>query len=193
MKKFFSFLVLVLMAITTVNAQSIKDEVAKSQERAEKLQKLCDGFTTFGNAGIDGYGNSVKAAAFYAIENTNKLQNLYKREIGETKDGVQDVTIKKPSLDEWLTLSETILKEGDKIQEAVDKAKDAAEGAKNMAQEAASIKNPMKAPKAMKNAKAASAVVEFGNAATPILLEESAAQAKAIGEIINTLKSGGNL
>ena len=51
----------------------------------------------------------------------------------------------------------------------------------------------MKLAKAAKTAKAASAVVEFGNAATPILLEESAAQAKAIGEIINTLKSGGNL
>ena len=51
----------------------------------------------------------------------------------------------------------------------------------------------MKAAKAAKGAKAASAILEFGNSATPILLEESAAQAKAVQEIIKTLKSGGNL
>lgn len=193
MKKIFSFLVIALMAISVANAQSMKEQVTKSVERAEKLQKLCEGYKACGNAGIDGYGNSIKEAAIFAIANSEQLENFYKREIGESKDGVQDVTIKKPSLEDWITLSTTIAGEGAKIKEAVDKAKDAAEGAKNMAQEAASIKNPMKAPKAMKNAKAASAVVEFGNAATPILLEESAAQAKAIGEIINTLKSGGNL
>ena len=181
------------MAISVANAQSMKEQVTKSVERAEKLQKLCEGYKACGNAGIDGYGNSIKEAAIFAIANSEQLENFYKREIGESKDGVQDVTIKKPSLEDWITLSTTIAGEGAKIKEAVDKAKDAAEGAKNIAQEAASIKNPMKAPKAMKNAKAASAVVEFGNAATPILLEESAAQAKAIGEIINTLKSGGNL
>ena len=193
MKKLFSFLVIALMAISVANAQSMKEQVTKSVERAEKLQKLCEGYKACGNAGIDGYGNSIKEAAIFAIANSEQLEDFYKREIGESKDGVQDVTIKKPSLEDWITLSTTIAGEGAKIKEAVDKAKDAAEGAKNMAQEAASIKNPMKAPKAMKNAKAASAVVEFGNAATPILLEESAAQAKAIGEIINTLKSGGNL
>lgn len=193
MKKLFSFLVIAFMAITTANAQSVKDQLTKSQERAEKLQKLCDGYNTCGNAGIDGYGNSVKEAAIFAIANSEQLENFYKREIGESKDGVQDVTIKKPSLEEWIELSTTIAGEGTKIKEATEKAKDAAEAAKNLAQEASSIKNPMKLAKAAKSAKAASAVVEFGNAATPILLEESAAQAKAIGEIINTLKSGGNL
>ena len=51
----------------------------------------------------------------------------------------------------------------------------------------------MKAVKLAKAAKAAAAVIEFGNAATPILLEESAAQVKAVQQIIETLKSGGNL
>lgn len=193
MKKIFSFLVLVLMAITTVNAQSIKDEVAKSQERAVKLQKLCEEYNACGNAGIDGYGNSIKEAAIFAIANSEQLENFYKREIGESKDGVQDVTIKKPSLDEWVALSATIAGESAKIKEAVDKAQGAVEESKNMAQEVASTKNPMKLAKATKKAKAASAIIEFGNAATHILMEESAAQVKAIGEIINTLKSGGNL
>lgn len=51
----------------------------------------------------------------------------------------------------------------------------------------------MKAAKAAKTAKAATAVVEFGNTATPILVEESAAQVKAVNTIIETLKSGKNL
>ena len=54
-------------------------------------------------------------------------------------------------------------------------------------------KNPMKATKAAKTAKAATAVVEFGNTATQILVEESAAQVKAVNTIIETLKSGKNL
>ena len=118
---------------------------------------------------------------------------MYKRQIGETQDGVTDVTITKPTLEEWITFATTVAGEGASIKAAVDKAKDAGEAAKNMAQGATSEKNPMKAAKAAKTAKAAAAVIEFGNAATPILVEESAAQVKAVQEIIETLKSGKNL
>lgn len=193
MKKFFSILVIALMAISSVSAQSIKDEVAKSQERAARLQALCNDFKACGNGNIDGYGNSIKEAAAFAIMNSEQLENLYKREIGETKDGVQDVTITKPSLTDWATLATTVAGEGAKIKEAVDKAKNAGEEAKNLSTEATSVKNPLKAAKAAKTAKAATAVIEFGNLATPILMEESAAQVKAIDEIIKTLKSGKNL
>ena len=51
----------------------------------------------------------------------------------------------------------------------------------------------MKAAKAVKIAKAATAVVTFGTKAAPILAEESAAQAKAVKQIIDMLKSGKNL
>ena len=52
---------------------------------------------------------------------------------------------------------------------------------------------PAKTAKTAKAAKAAAAVIEFGNAATPILVEESTLQAKAVQQIIETLKSGKNL
>ncbi|MGN1219481.1 MAG: hypothetical protein ACI4TU_00900, partial [Candidatus Cryptobacteroides sp.] len=110
-----------------------------------------------------------------------------------TQDGVTDVTVTKPTLDEWVTFAATVAGEAASIKEATDKVQAAGNEAKTMSENAAKEKNPMKAGKAAKQAKAAAAVVSFGNEATPILLEESAAQAKAVKEIIDTLKSGKNL
>lgn len=180
------------MMVCSVNAQ-IKNDIQKSKERATKLQALCNDYKESGNANVDGFGDAVKKAAILAINNSTQLENMYKRQIGETKDGVTDVTITKPALDEWVTLAGTIAGEALSIKEATDKLEAATNEAKNMTEEASNQKNPMKAAKAVKKAKAAAAVVEFGNSATAILIEESAAQAKAIKEIIETLKSGKNL
>ena len=184
-----------LMSVVMVQAQT-KDEIANSQRRAQNLQTLCDEYskkkeTGLGN--VDGYGKSVYEAALLAIANSAQLENLYKRQIGETTDGVTDVTIKKPTLEEWISLATTITGEGAAVKEAVDKVNGAADEAKTQTETASKEKNPMKAAKLAKAAKAAAAVIEFGNAATPILLEESAAQVKAVQQIIETLKSGGNL
>lgn len=174
-------------------AAAIKTAIQKSQERAENLQKLCADYKTTGNANVDGYGDAVKNAAVLAIANSEQLENLYKRQIGETEDGVTDVTIKKPTLEEWVALSTTIAGEGASIKAATDKAQAAANEAKTMSESATKEKNPMKAGKAAKTAKAAAAVVEFGNSATVILAEESASQVKTVKEIIEMLKSGKNL
>lgn len=192
MKKFFLMAVSILMLSFSANAQ-IKDDIQKSKERAEKLQLLCNDYKTSGNANVDGYGNAVKDAAVLAIANSVQLENMYKRQIGETSDGVTDVTVTKPSLDEWVTFAATVAGEAASIKLATDKVKDAADEAKSMAESASKERNPMKAAKSVKTAKAAAAVVEFGNVATPILLEESAAQVKAVNSIIETIKSGKNL
>ena len=181
-----------LATVCTMNAQ-VAETIQKSKERAEKLQKLCDGYKTCGNGNIDGYGDAVKGAAVFAIENSVQLENMYKRQIGEAVDGVTDVTVTKPTLDEWVTFATTVFGEGAKLKEATDKAKAAGEEAKTIAENAKNEKNPMKAGKAAKMAKGAAAVVTFGNEATVILGEETAAQAKAVNEIIETLKSGKNL
>lgn len=181
------------MSFVFVNAQSIKEEITLSHERVERLQRLCDGYQPCGNSNIDGYGDAIKDAAIYSIANSLQLENFYKRQVGEPVDGVQDVTVTKPTLEDWNNLSLTIAGEGTKIKEATDKAKSAGVEASKIAQGVASEKNPMKAAKAAKASKTAAAVVQFGSDATPILLEESAAQLKAIGEIIKTLQSGDNL
>lgn len=194
MKKIF-LMAVALMSMVALQAQT-KEEIAKSRERAEKLQTLCDGYKkqkSCGNAQIDSYGQSMYDAAVMAIANSVQLENFYCRQIGETKDGVTDVTIEKPSLEDWVQLGATVTAEGVSVKNAVDKVGDASKEAKSIAESATAEKNPAKAAKAAKTAKAATAVVEFGNAATPILLEESAAQAKAVKEIIETLKSGKNL
>ena len=191
MKKLF-LLAVALFMVCVANAQ-MKEQIQKSHARAAKLQALCDDYKACGNAGIDGYGNEMKNAAVCAIATSVNLEGMYKRQIGVTEDGVTDVTIKKPTLDEWVALGATIAGEAASVKAATDKAKDAGEEAKRLANEATATKNPMKAAKAAKTAKAATAVIEFGNIATPILLEETAAQAKAVNEIISILKSGKNL
>lgn len=194
MKKIF-LMAVALMSMVALQAQT-KEEIAKSRERAENLQKLCDGYKkqkSCGNVQIDSYGQSMYDAAVMAIANSVQLENFYYRQIGETKDGVTDVTIEKPSLEDWVQLGATVTAEGVSVKNAVDKVGDASKEAKSIAESATAEKNPAKAAKAAKTAKAATAVVEFGNAATPILLEESAAQAKAVKEIIDTLQSGKNL
>lgn len=191
MKKFLT--VAIAMFVTCVMNAQVKEQIQQSKDRSAKLEALCKDYKPCGNANIDGYGDAVKNAALFAIANSVQLEDMYKRQIGETKEGVTDVTITKPTLEEWVTFATTIAGEGASIKAAVDKAKDAGEEAKEMAKDAESLKNPMKAAKAVKTAKAATAVVEFGNAATPILMEESAAQVKAVQEIIETLKSGKNI
>lgn len=186
-------MVAIAMFVTSVMNAQVKDQIQQSKERSAKLEALCKDYKTCGNANIDGYGNEVKNAATLAMANSVQLENMYKRQIGETIDGVTDVIITKPTLEEWVTFASTVAGEGASVKTAVDKAKNAGEEAKNMAQSATSEKNPLKAAKAAKTAKAAAAVIEFGNAATPILMEESAAQVKAVQEIIETLKSGKNL
>lgn len=185
-------LVLAMFAVSTMNGQ-IADQIKQSRDRAAKLQVLIKDHKTCGDAQIDAFGNDLKNAAVLAITNSELLENLYKREIGQSADGVQDVTVKKPTLKDWEELAESVANEGLSIKNAVDKAKGAAEGAKNLAQSAASEKNPMKIAKLAKKSKAATAVIEFGNAATPILMEESVAQVKAVAEIIKNLKAGNNL
>lgn len=186
-------MVAIAMFVTCVMNAQVKDQIQQSKERAAKLEALNKDYKTCGNANIDGYGDAVKAAAVLAIANSVKLENMYKRQVGETVDGVTDVTATKPTLEDWAELAATVAGEAVSIKTAVDKAKAAGEEAKKMAQEAASVKNPMKAAKLVKTAKGATAVVEYGTAATPILVEESAAQVKAVQEIIETLKSGKNL
>lgn len=192
MKKIFFIAISMMLMIGTASAQ-IKEDVQKSQVRATELQKLCDDYKTCGNGNIDDYGNAVKAAAIFAISNSKQLETLYQRQIGETKDGVTDVTIKKPTLTEWSNLATTVAGETLSIKTATDKAQAAVEEAKDISEMATKEKNPMKVAKAATHAKLASAIVSFGNEATPILLDESAAQAKAIKSIIDTLKSGKNL
>lgn len=185
MKKLLLALSAALLIGSAASAQTLSEQIAASKDRCENLQKLCDNYKRSGNANVDGFGDAVNAAAVMAIANSAQLEDMYKRQIGSTEDGVTDVTIVKPTLDEWIAFGTTVAGESIAIKTASDKSQ-------AVADEVAKL-SKSKSPKAIKTAKAAKDVSAFGTEALKILGEESVAQAAAVKQIIETLKSGGNL
>lgn len=185
MKKIFISL-LVLFTVSLVNAQEaneqvdVKAQIAKSEKRCAELTDLCEKLKKeSGNEEVDDYAAAVVVAATASMVNSENLENFYYREIGETKDGVTDMNIKKPTLEEWITLGAGIAAEATSISAASNKTEAAVKAAKSQ-------KNPMKAAKIMKHC-------ETSTKALKILTEESVESAKAVNQIIETLKSGKNL
>lgn len=178
MKKAILMIATILVAASAF-AQT-KEDINASVERAKKLSELCAKFPKASGASeVDAYANAVLVAAKAAIANSEQLENFYYRVIGETKDGVTDVTIVKPSLEDIMALSETIAEEGIAVADATKLAEGAAKKVKV-------TKNPIQAAKLVP-------MTKFTADATPILAEESAAQAKAIAAMVETAKSAANL
>lgn len=181
MKKMILALVVLFMATTlnVVNAQT-REEMKASQERMEKLAKLCQKDQKSTGVGeVDSYVKNVRDAAILSMATTEQLHGLYYRQIGETKDGVQDVTIKKPTVEELTVLSVTIVAQGVAIKDAGASAEQAMAASKSQ-------KNPMKVAKI-------TTALAFTKDAYPVLMEESVAQAKAIAQMIETAKTATNL
>ncbi len=178
MKKVILMIATILVAASAL-AQT-KEDISASVERAKKLSELCAKFPkSSGVSEVDAYAKAVLVAAQAAVANSEQLENFYYRVIGETKDGVTDVTIVKPSLEDIMTLSTTIASEGIAVAEATKLAEGAAKKAK-------ATKNPIQAAKL-------APMTKFTADVTPILAEESAAQAKAIAAMVETAKSATNL
>lgn len=181
MKKLLLVFVTIFMVagLNVANAQT-KDEMKASQERMEKLAKLCQKEPkSTGVADVDMYVRKVYDSAILSMATTEQLQNLYYRSIGETKDGVTDVNVKKPTIDELTTLSATIAAQAITVKDAATIADKALAASKSQ-------KNPMKAAKI-------ATVLGFTTDAYPVIVEESAAQTKAIAAMIETAKTAKNL
>ena len=176
MKKIITLSV-ILFGIIFANAQT-KEEINQSQERNEKIIKLETPKST-SITSLDDLTSSVGAAALESTNITPLLQNLYFRSIGETKDGVADVTIKKPSLEECKELAARILKQTEKIKQISSLIP-------SVTNETSSVKNPLKLPKILSS-------LNYAKTAISLLGEESIFQAKAIKSIINTISTGNNL
>lgn len=194
MKKNLLFVICAFFA-SLVNAQTVKERLTKSEEHMKNLKTLVDNYPNkdCGIETVDGVGQNVYNAALAAVSSSAQLDSLYYRQIGQTKDGVTDVTIKKPSMEEWMNLLSTATAEVTSLKQVADNINGAGDEAKNIAEQAKNTKNPLKAGKMVKMAKAAIVIMEFANKATPILTEETANQVSAINTIIETLKSGKNL
>ena len=173
---------------------NLKDFVSQSEQNKAKLQAYVDTYktTTTGNADVDKFAKSVLVAAESAITNSDSLKSFYYREIGETVDGVTDVTVHKPTLEQWGALSLGITQESASVAEATKGAEDAAKAVTKMSDDVKNAKGKDKIA-ATKNLKTVTKFVDESKTALSVLAEESAGQTKAVGQIISTLKSGKNL
>lgn len=170
---------LLVMSVSFCFGQS-KADIKASIDRCAKLEKLCSKQPKqTGVADVDTYVQGVYKAAITSTASSAQLRDLYYRQIGETKDGVTDVNIKKPTVEELVALGATLTAEGVSIAEA-------AKGAEAATKATSTNKNPMKA------AKIASALA-FTKDAYPVLLEESKAKIAAIKQMIETAKTAKNL
>lgn len=180
MKRFlFVTAALLAMSVSFCFGQS-KEDIKASIDRCAKLEKLCSKQPKqTGVPDVDTYVQGVYNAAISSAASSALLQDLYYRQIGETKDGVTDVSIKKPTVEELVALGTTLTAEGVSIAEA-------GKGAATATKASSTNKNPMKA------AKIASALA-FTKDAYPVLLEESKAKVAAIKQMIETAKTAKNL
>lgn len=166
-----------LVCAAGVSAQTA-EEIQASKERAEKLEKLVQPK----NCGLEKIDELTSAAGLVATESvqiTPLLQGLYYRSIGQTEDGVTDVTVKKPTLEELMELSARIKRQADAVAETAKLVPEASK-------ELSTIKNPMKL-------KAPTQAVKYSKDVLEIVGVESAFQVKAIAEMIKTATSGNDL
>lgn len=167
----------IIAACTSIFAQT-KEEIQSSNARMEKMQKLEIPKST-SIASLDDLNIAVGAAAIESASITPLLKGIYYRSVGESTDGIVDVTVKKPSLAECKELASRILTQVKIVQTITSSLP-------SVTEEAKTIKNPLKL------AKVASSL-GFVKTAVSILGEETMFQSKAINNIIQTLTSSGNL
>lgn len=166
-----------LMCAIGVSAQTT-EEMQASKERAAKLEKLVQP-KKCGIATIDELTSAASRVAVESIQITPLLQGLYYRSIGQAENGVTDVTVKKPTVNELMELSSRIGKQAVAVADATKLIPEAGEELKG-------VKNPMKLAAATKSVKYSTDVLE-------ILGVESAFQVKAIADMIKTATSNDNL
>ena len=170
----------VAMTFTTAQAQT-KDELDASAQRIEKLKQLMEDYPEqTGSSAVDAYGKAVYDAAMAAITNSVQLQDMYNR--------MTDETATKPGAEEVVTLSTTIAQEAKAVNEAVGQAEAAAKEVEAVTNQIKAEKNPMKKAKAAKQLTKVTNMMKFTADAAPILVEESTAQVKIVGEMVTSLK-----
>lgn len=160
-------------------AQSVSADFTSLDKLVEKLDKACaKAPNPCGDEDIDGFVEGNKTAALGAVASAEQLHTLYSRQIGETKDGVQDVTVTKPTLEDWTTLAATVATQTAGMAELSVSGNKAAEAVKKA--------DKMKSIKLAKPVKWATDIM-------PVTGEALAEEAKAIDQIIKLLKSEKNL
>lgn len=179
-----------LLVNFSTNAQSLEELKALREElkaefkssarldREKKMEKLSEkqpGQVSI--AAVDQLAASSFEVLGRAIEFGDLVPEMYKRVIGQTIDGVTDVTVKKPSLEEVVQLGANIGAVIVTLTQLQQAAKTAAEEVKKA--------SPMQAPKAAKS-------MNFSKDAIELTLPELELNAKIVKNLIETIKSSKN-
>jgi seryl-tRNA synthetase len=192
-KSFFKAVLICGLMIATVHtafAQKTADELKAEQEqlktelkskdvkkRHDKLAKMKDPGTV-GVQSVDELAASSAKLLVATKEFNVTVPEMYKRTVGETVDGVTDVTVKKPTLDELTALATEIALAVSGVADAQSVVQTAASDIKSLP--------PTKAPKAAKS-------LNFSKDALSLVLPELQLNAKVVANLIETLKTSGNL
>lgn len=151
-------------------------KLKESEERKKKLKELSKPDPT-DLKNIDQLATNTTKSLESTIEFNVLVPEMYKRTIGETIDGVTDVTVKKPSGKELLALAENIanqIKSVSELSKAVPAASDEVKSA-----------GFMKAAKAAKS-------LNYSKDVLAITAPELELNLKVVKNLIETLKSSGN-
>lgn len=167
----------------TADELKAEREVLKTEMKSEKAAERQTKFENLkppkpsGIATVDDLATSSTAMLKSTKKNNEIIPDLYKRTIGETTDGVTDVTVKKPSLVELTTLSANIAKQIKAVSESSTAIKNASADIKKA--------SPMKAPKGTKS-------LNYSKEVISLVGPELDLQQKVVTHLITTLKSSKN-
>lgn len=147
-----------------------------AEERKAKMEKLTEPKTS-GIASVDGLATNSTKMLVSTKEINTIVPEMYKRTVGESVDGVTDVTTKKPTMDELTALAVNIASQ---IKAVSDASNDVASATSDI--KSASM---MQAPKGTKS-------LNYSKDVLGLVLPELNLNLKVVNNLISTLKSSGN-
>ncbi|MDR1884503.1 MAG: hypothetical protein LBR26_17275 [Prevotella sp.] len=152
----------------------------KRLKNIEKLQKtLAKGPAKSELSNVDGLAGDATVILTETLAINELLPNLYTRSIGQTIDGVTEVNVKKPTVEELLEVSTRIALNVKATTDATSKLSGAGDEVKG-------VKNPMKAKKALN-------IINYTKDALSFSADELVLQGKLINSLIETIKTSDNL
>jgi hypothetical protein len=164
---------LALFVTANVFAQTPK-EIKESEARFAKMEKLVDIPKSSGMITVDALVTSCSAIAANSVRITPLLQKVYYGSLGQNNEGVADASVKKPTIAQASELN-------DRITNQFTMIKDAALVLPVVSLEVKGIRNPLKLLAPL-------SCLKYSKDVLAIAGEESAYQAKLIGDIMKTLK-----
>jgi len=158
--------------------EALKSEMKskEAEERKAKFEKL-KAPKTSGIASVDELATSLTKLLTSTKDINAQVPEMYKRTIGETVDGVTDVTVKKPTLEELVAFATNISTQIKAVSDASDAVTDASSDVKDA--------SPMQAPKAAKS-------LNYSKDVLALVGPELQLTLKVANNLIATLKSANN-